>query len=118
LNITLYAPVETILGFERIELIKALFILQRCQSPIPLEVLAKAIDSDVADLAALLAPLEREQVGFREGEHLRMVPRSTQITVTGFGGLVPYQQTAAPFEWTKAVVHPSAPTKRYSDLSK
>jgi transposase len=27
-----------------------------------------------------------------------------------------YQQTAAPFEWTKAVVHPSAPKQRYSDL--
>src|SRR5579871_6462347 len=29
-----------------------------------------------------------------------------------------YQQTAAPFEWTKAVVHPSAPKQRYSDLCK
>jgi hypothetical protein len=27
-----------------------------------------------------------------------------------------YQKTAAPFEWAKAVVHPSAPTQRYSDL--
>jgi transposase len=27
-----------------------------------------------------------------------------------------YQETAAPFEWTKAVVHPSAPRRRYSDL--
>src|SRR5215472_5371879 len=29
-----------------------------------------------------------------------------------------YQQTAAPFEWTKAVVEPSAPRQRYSDLCK
>lgn len=29
-----------------------------------------------------------------------------------------YQRTAAPFEWTKAVVHPSAPKQRYSDLCK
>lgn len=29
-----------------------------------------------------------------------------------------YQQTAAPFEWTKAVVQPSAPKQRYSDLCK
>ena len=29
-----------------------------------------------------------------------------------------YQQTAAPFEWTKAVVHPTAPKQRYSDLCK
>ena len=29
-----------------------------------------------------------------------------------------YQQTAAPFEWTKAVVQPSAPQRRYSDLCK
>jgi transposase len=29
-----------------------------------------------------------------------------------------YQKTAAPFEWTKAVVHPSAPKHRYSDLCK
>jgi transposase len=29
-----------------------------------------------------------------------------------------YQKTATPFEWTKAVVHPSAPKKRYSDLCK
>jgi transposase len=29
-----------------------------------------------------------------------------------------YQQTATPFEWTKAVVHPSAPKQRYSDLCK
>ena len=29
-----------------------------------------------------------------------------------------YQQTAAPFEWTKAVVHASAPKERYSDLCK
>ena len=28
------------------------------------------------------------------------------------------QQTAAPFEWTKAVVEPSAPKQRYSDLCK
>lgn len=27
-----------------------------------------------------------------------------------------YQQQAAPFEWTKAVVHPSSPKQRYSDL--
>ena len=27
-----------------------------------------------------------------------------------------YNATAAPFEWTKAVVHPSAPMKLYSDL--
>jgi transposase len=27
-----------------------------------------------------------------------------------------YKDTAAPFEWTKAVVHPSAPQRRYSDL--
>ena len=29
-----------------------------------------------------------------------------------------YQQTAAPFEWTKAVVQPSAPQRRYSHLCK
>ena len=29
-----------------------------------------------------------------------------------------YQQTAAPFEWTKAVVHPSVLKQRYSDLCK
>ena len=29
-----------------------------------------------------------------------------------------YQKTAAPFEWTKAVVHPSAPKQHYSDLCK
>ena len=29
-----------------------------------------------------------------------------------------YQRTATPFEWTKAVVHPSAPKKSYSDLCK
>lgn len=29
-----------------------------------------------------------------------------------------YRQTAAPFEWTKAYVQPSAPQKRYSDLCK
>jgi transposase len=29
-----------------------------------------------------------------------------------------YRQTAAPFEWTKAVVHPSSPKQRYSDLCK
>jgi transposase len=29
-----------------------------------------------------------------------------------------YQKTATPFEWTKAVVHPSAPKQRYSDLCK
>ena len=29
-----------------------------------------------------------------------------------------YQPTAAPFEWTKAVVHPSAPKQRYSTLCK
>src|ERR1051325_8227052 len=29
-----------------------------------------------------------------------------------------YQQTAAPFEWTKAVVEPSRPKQRYSDLCK
>jgi hypothetical protein len=29
-----------------------------------------------------------------------------------------YQQTAAPFEWTKAVVQPSVPQRRYSDLCK
>jgi transposase len=29
-----------------------------------------------------------------------------------------YKQTAAPFEWMKAVVAPSAPVKRYSDLCK
>lgn len=29
-----------------------------------------------------------------------------------------YQQSAAPFVWTKAVVHPSAPKHRYSDLCK
>lgn len=29
-----------------------------------------------------------------------------------------YRQTAAAFEWTKAVVHPSAPKRRYSDLCK
>jgi transposase len=27
-----------------------------------------------------------------------------------------YEKTATPFEWTKAVVHPSAPKQRYSDL--
>ena len=29
-----------------------------------------------------------------------------------------YRDTAAPFEWTKAVVEPSSPKKRYSDLCK
>ncbi len=29
-----------------------------------------------------------------------------------------YNQDAAPFEWTKAVVHPSAPKRRYADLCK
>jgi transposase len=29
-----------------------------------------------------------------------------------------YNQDAAPFEWTKAVVHPSAPKPRYADLCK
>jgi transposase len=29
-----------------------------------------------------------------------------------------YNQDAAPFEWTKAVVHPSAPKSRYADLCK
>lgn len=29
-----------------------------------------------------------------------------------------YNQTAAPFEWSKAVVHPSAPKRLYSDLCK
>jgi len=29
-----------------------------------------------------------------------------------------YQETAAPFEWTKEVVYASAPKKRYSDLCK
>jgi transposase len=29
-----------------------------------------------------------------------------------------YQETAAPFEWTKEVVHASAPKKRYSELCK
>ena len=29
-----------------------------------------------------------------------------------------YNQTAVPFEWTKAVVHPSAPKRLYSDLCK
>lgn len=29
-----------------------------------------------------------------------------------------YQPTASPFEWTKALVEPSAPQKRYSDLCK
>ena len=27
-------------------------------------------------------------------------------------------QTAAPFDWTKAVVHPTGPQKKYSDLCK
>ncbi len=27
-----------------------------------------------------------------------------------------YRETAAPFEWTKAVVEPLSPKKRYSDL--
>jgi hypothetical protein len=29
-----------------------------------------------------------------------------------------YNQDAAPFEWTKAVVHPSAPKRRYAYLCK
>jgi transposase len=29
-----------------------------------------------------------------------------------------YQETAAPFEWTKAVVQPSSPKRRYADLCK
>src|SRR6202140_5783629 len=29
-----------------------------------------------------------------------------------------YNQEAAPFEWTKAIVHPSAPKRRYADLCK
>jgi hypothetical protein len=29
-----------------------------------------------------------------------------------------YQETAAPFEWTKQVVYASAPKKRYFDLCK
>jgi transposase len=29
-----------------------------------------------------------------------------------------YNQTAAPFEWTKAVVHPTAPKPKYADLCK
>jgi len=27
-----------------------------------------------------------------------------------------YNQKAAPFEWTKAVVHPTAPKRKYADL--
>jgi hypothetical protein len=27
-----------------------------------------------------------------------------------------YNQKAAPFEWTKAVVHPAAPKHKYADL--
>jgi hypothetical protein len=29
-----------------------------------------------------------------------------------------YSETATPFEWTKAMVEPSAPRRRYSDLCK
>ena len=29
-----------------------------------------------------------------------------------------YQQTAAPFNWTKAVVHPAAPKQHYSSFCK
>jgi transposase len=29
-----------------------------------------------------------------------------------------YNKTAAPFEWTKAVVHPTAPKPKYADLCK
>jgi hypothetical protein len=29
-----------------------------------------------------------------------------------------YNETAAPFEWTKAVVHPTGPKPKYSDLCK
>jgi hypothetical protein len=29
-----------------------------------------------------------------------------------------YNQTAAPFEWTKAVVHPTSPKPQYADLCK
>jgi hypothetical protein len=32
--------------------------------------------------------------------------------------VVAYNQTAAPFEWTKTTVHPSAPKRSYAHLCK
>jgi transposase len=42
--------------------------------------------------------------------------RQLRQAIDGF--VKAYQRTAAPFEWTKAVAHPSAPKQRYSDLCK
>ena len=43
-------------------------------------------------------------------------PRQLREAIDHF--VAAYNQTAHPFEWTKAVVHPTRPQRRYSDLCK
>jgi transposase len=42
----------------------------------------------------------------------------TQLRVAIDKFVKAYNKTAAPFEWTKAVVHPTAPKRKYADLCK
>ncbi len=88
LGTALYAPMETNLGSVRQEVVSTLFILQRCPAPFPVEVVAGAVECEIADLMRLLGPLEDDQILFRKDERLTMVPRSTQIAVAGYADLL------------------------------
>jgi tetratricopeptide (TPR) repeat protein len=87
-GITLYTPQEVALTDERPEIAKAFFLLQRCKVPIPISVIAEAIEIPVEALEQLLAPFEERSVIARDANCLRMMPRTTQITAAGHADLL------------------------------
>lgn len=87
-GIRLYAPAETTLLGEPRQLIEAMFLLQRCQSPIPAGVLARAVGFEEVQLIEALSPLIEQRIVYRDGDALRIVPRATQVTVADYADLV------------------------------
>jgi hypothetical protein len=87
-GLQLYAPAEATLAGEPVDITKSLYLLQRCPTALPIQVLARAVGRNSEDLTDLLEPLEGSHVICRDGDLVRVAHLPNQITAQNSGDLV------------------------------
>ena len=83
-----HVPAEVALAEVPVDLPKSLYLLQRCPDALPIQVLARAVETNLEDLAGLLEPLESSRLTCRDGDLVRVAHLPNQITVQNSGDLV------------------------------